>query len=188
MNFKRRSFIFSFRILVMTSLILAVALTACNDDDDVTGPELRDLADFLPPGTATLTKAGDPRLASDVASLQDIVNGGFEVYTNNGFQEMIEQLYEGSVGGSVANVKVMIFDQGNAANAAALNEELTLEGAWEAWGEIGDEAHKSGGLFAYIILFRRDEFSIRLDIDGSTQDAKDLLELFATHIDLEITG
>ena len=36
------------------------------------------------------------------------------------------------------------------------------------------------------MLFRRNEYSAQLTISASSQDAKDLVVLFATHIDEEI--
>jgi hypothetical protein len=130
---------------------------------------------------------GSPRVATDTAGLQDIVNGGYEIFTTNGFQEMVEQNYEGTVAGTAATMRVWIFDMAETDNATVLHDELTRTGAWEEWSEVGDQAHRRTELFAHIIMFRREQYSVRLDISSSSQEAKDLLSLFATHIDQEIT-
>jgi hypothetical protein len=171
-------------------LILGPFLLACNEDDDDNGtnPVIRHPQDFLPPGTQGMPAVGSPRIATDTAGLQDIVNGGFQVYTNNGFQELAEQTYEGTVGSNSATVRIWIFDLGDAANAEALHDELLQEGSWEEWDGVGDAAHRRTELFSHIILFRRDNYSARLDISNSSQDAKDLVVLFATHIDQRIIG
>jgi hypothetical protein len=159
----------------------------CGGDDGGSKPAIQHLADFLPPGTDAMQKDGSPVTASDVTGLEDIVNGGFEVYVSNGFREMVAQHYSGTVGRSSATVRVWIFDQGSGDNAGSLNEELVREGAWEEVDEIGDDDHRRSELFAFIILFRRDQYSAQVEISANSQDAKDLLVLFATHIDQEMT-
>jgi hypothetical protein len=171
------------------ALLLGCLLLACGSDDDGNGntdPVIRRPQDFLPPGTEDMPKSGDPQVATNTGELQDIVNGGYEVYTNNGFQEMAAQLYDGTVSGTAANVTVWIMDQGSAAGAAALHEDLLQVGAWEEYQGLGNAAHRRTELFSHIMLFRRDEYSAQLTISNSSQDAKDLVVLFATHIDEEI--
>jgi hypothetical protein len=174
--------------MLTAALILPLSLLpGCGGDEDEPGPTIRHLQDYLPPGTAGMVKDGSPRLATDTAGLQDIVNGGYEVYTNNGFREMIEQRYAGTVGGNSATMKIWIFDQSTRANVLALHDELLQVGIWENWGQAGEEGFERTELFAYLILFRRDEYSVRLEVGNTSQDGKDLLGLFATHIDQEMT-
>jgi hypothetical protein len=135
-----------------------------------------------------MPKDGPSRTATTTQTLQDIVNGGYEVYTNNGFRELAEQKYSGTVGTAAASFTVWIFDMGTAANAEALHDEQTQVGTWEAAGEVGEEDHRQTALFAYTILFRRGKYSVRLESSANSQDAQDLLILFATHVDQEITG
>jgi hypothetical protein len=136
-----------------------------------------------------MQKDGAPRTATDAAGLQDIINGGFEDYTSNGFLEFVEQNYTGTVGGTSATVRVWIFDMGTAENTALLHDLLLEEGAWEDWGVLGDEDHRRSTELGSVILFRRDNYSAELTVLGSSsQDARNLLVLFATHIDQEIQG
>jgi hypothetical protein len=167
------------------SFVLAFA-AGCGSDGS-SKPAILHPEDFLPPGTEAMQKDGSPRTATDTAGLQDIVNGGFEVYTNSGFREMVEQMYSGTVGGANATVRVWIFDQATSDNAVALHEEILQEGTWEQTDEIGDAQYRRTELFASIILFRRDQYSAQLEISANSQDAKDLLVLFATHVDQEMT-
>jgi hypothetical protein len=172
----------------LAMLCLVTALTAgCGGEEGGSQPTIRHPEDFLPPGTAAMQKDGNPRTATDTAGLQDIVDGGFEVYTNNGFREMVEQMYTGNVGGSNATVRLWIFDQSSTENAQALHEDILQEGTWEQSGKIGDAEYRRTVLFASIILFRRNQYSAQLEISANSQDAKDLLVLFATHVDQEIT-
>lgn len=176
-------------------LILAAALPlGCGGDDDPTGPNGADTTaihhpeDFLPPGTASMARDGAARVATDIPGLQDIVNGGYEVYTGNGFREMVEQNYSGTVGETAATMKVWIFDVTTPENAVSLNDELLQSGAWEELNQVGEQDNRQSSLFAYTLLFRRNQYSVRLEISTNTQNAKDLLLLFATHIDTEIQG
>ena len=167
---------------------LATSPIGCGDDDGGPAPIIRHPQDFLPPGTEAMPKDGNLRTATDTAGLQDIVTGGFENYTSNGFLEMVEQVYSGTVGGASATVRVWIFDMGADENAASLHDLILQEGSWEDWGVLGDEDHRKSGLLGFVTLFRRDNYSVQLDISSNSQDARDLLVLFASHIDQEIQG
>jgi len=165
--------------------ILMTSPMGCGDDGG-TKAKIRHPQDFLPPATEAMQKNGPPRTATDTADLQDIVKDGYEVYTNNGFVEMVEQLYQGTVGQESAAIKIWIFDMGTAKNAESLHDELLQKGSWEEWNELGDEDHRQTKLLGFVILFRLDKYSVELEIDSKSQEAEDLLVLFATHIDYEI--
>ncbi|MFH1679487.1 MAG: hypothetical protein ABIH26_02440 [Candidatus Eisenbacteria bacterium] len=176
-------------LIVLCVLILPAFLSlGCGGDDEGgTDTVLRHPEDFLPPGTEGMPENGNPSTATDADGLREIVNGGWQIYTNNGFREMVEQLYSGTVGGTSATIQVWIMDVETSENAASLQEELTAESTWENAGVIGDEDHRLTSLFAYTILFRREGYSVQVEISTGTQDSKDLAVLFATHIDGEIT-
>ncbi len=165
---------------------LLVTAAGCSKDDNTSGPTIRHPQDFLPAGTEAMPKAGSPRVATDTDGLRLIVNGGYQVYTNNGYREVVEQAYSGTVGSSAASITVWIIDVGSSENADALHDELLQIGTWEEMDELGDEAHSQTALFAYTILFRAAGYSARLVITTSSQDAKDLVLLFATHVEQEI--
>ena len=74
-----------------------------------------------------------------------------------------------------------------AENTAALHVELTDEGPWQANDEIGDEEDRLRASSYQTILFRRGQYTSELVITEGSQDGMDLLILFATHIDQEIT-
>ena len=167
---------------------LLMSPLGCGDDDGGPKPVIRHPQDFLPPGTEAMQKDGNPRTATDAAGLRDIVNVGFEDYTNSGFLEMVEQMYSGTVGGASAAVRVWIFDMSSEENCASLHDLLLQDGAWEDWGVLGDEDHRRTSPLGFVILFRRDNYSVQLDISANSQDARDLLVLFASHIDQEIQG
>ena len=173
--------------------ILPLLLTACGDDDggnDNPGePEIRHPEDFLPEGTEGMPKDGANETATDLDGLKGIVNGGFELYSDNGFEEMASQLYSGTVGGAAASIAVWVIDVGTAENATALFVELQQTYTLENGGELGDQdLRDTSGLFAYTLWFREAEYVSRLLISGSnSQDAKDLVLLFGAHIDQEIS-
>ena len=179
-------------IAAVVVLILGALAAGCTEDSNDNGgqPVIRQPQDFLPPSTSGMLTSGDPSVATDTASLQDVINGGYETYTNHGFEEMVYQRYEGTVSGTSAMAEVKIFDQGTAVHAEALNDEIRQMGqfTWESLSGIGDEAHQGVGLNAYGIIMRRADYTSELTITSSTQDAQELLKLFATHINNEIQG
>lgn len=168
-------------------LAVSTSFIGCGDDGNPT-PIVSRPADFLPHGTEAMQQEGTPRTATDNAGLRDIVDEGFEYYATNGFLEMVEQMYSGTVGGTSATARVWIFDMGTAENTASLHEQLLQEGSWEDWAVLGDEDHRRSTELGFTILFRRDNYSAQLDINLSSQDARDLLALFANHIDQAILG
>jgi len=176
------------RRLGLAAALLVLVLVGCSGDDGA-GPDTLRPQDLVPPGTAEMPKDGAVEVAADQTGLQGIVDGGWQMFTTNGFQEIVRQYYSGTVGGAAATVEVWISDQGTTSNADDLHDDyVQAVGTFVEWNNFADEAHTALGLGSYTIVFRRDRFWSRLSITASSQDAQDLLELFATHIDDEISG
>ncbi|MBN2172099.1 MAG: hypothetical protein JW819_12340 [Candidatus Krumholzibacteriota bacterium] len=176
------------RLALLAAGLLVLALAGCSSDDGA-GPDTLRPEDLVPPGTAEMPQDGAPDVATDQIGLEDIVDGGWQMFTTNGFQEIVRQRYAGTVGGGPANVEVWISDQGTVSDADDLHDDYVQSvGTFIEWAGFADEAHTTLGMGNYTIIFRRDRFWSRLNITASSQDAQDLLELFATHIDDEITG
>ncbi|MBD3335378.1 MAG: hypothetical protein GF355_07660 [Candidatus Eisenbacteria bacterium] len=175
-------------IASVVAVILATALIpGCSDDDGGSEPVIERPQDLLPPGTETMVADGDPRIATDASGLQEIVNGGYETYTNHGFQELAEQKYNGQVGeADGVGTTIWIFDMGSGENAAELQVELTREGPWQESDQFGAEEHRLRSSNSQTILFRLETYSVRLVIGNGSNDAEVLLELFAEHIEGEI--
>jgi len=176
-------------VTILALLSLWCWFSGCSEDEGDEQSQIRHTEDFIPPETTGMTKDGPVQIATDQTTLEEIINGGYQFYINNGFQELAAQNYLGTVG-TYSNIamEVWICDVQSAANGAGLHADLMQTGSWEQVDELGDADFRSEALTAYTILFRRGKYFMKLIIDLKTQDAKNLLGLFASHIDQEIAG
>ncbi|MCK4305721.1 MAG: hypothetical protein KAY24_15895 [Candidatus Eisenbacteria sp.] len=192
------------RMAGISVLILAVIAIGCSNDcicncgsdsgdgngngnGDDTSTVIRHVEDFLPQDAGGFTRDGDPSIATTASELQDIINGGYEIYDNHNFQEFVEQKYKGPLDGGEKTLTVWIFELATVEDAQELYDDPEIDiGNCEELGGIGDQERLCRGLNSLLIQVQRDQYWIKLSIDSSSQDARTLLELFGTHIDLEI--
>jgi len=83
------------RVFGVVFLIAAcLTLAGCGGDEKTpTESDIERPEDFLPPnGSADMTKVGEANTASTAAELRELINGGYEVYENHGFEEMVQQM------------------------------------------------------------------------------------------------
>lgn len=179
------------RVVIGFALLCMSMFTFGCSDDDGSGPVIRNPEDFLPQSVGDMTRDGNPLTATTATELQGHINGGYEVYVENNFQDFAWQAYQGTVGGGQATVDVWIFELATADDARALyDEDDHLCGALrEELNGIGEQGElcfnpNEGSR----VIFQRGKYWVRIYVNNNTQDAKDLVELFATHIDSEIGG
>jgi len=166
-------------------LVMLVLLAAgCSEDGSTT----KHPRDFLPPGDASLAQTGEPSIATNDTELNDIINGGWELFATYGFQEMVEQSYTGTIGTDTANGTIQIYDQTDVDNAAAVLEELTIEGSWTAMNGIGTEAYSQQDLGSYTVHLRQDQYVVTLLFSSFANDTLTVMTLMAQHIVQEITS
>lgn len=173
---------------LFAGLFVLVAV-GCSEDKKTTEPPIRHPQDFFPQAISGMSRDGAVRVATTTAELQEIVDGGFQVYTQHGFRELAEQNYSGTVGGTQTGLQARIFDQGTSANATALHadENVNLGGCSSLSG-LGDEARHCPSFSSQTIQFRRGQYWVQLLIYNAAQDGRTVLELFAQHVDGEIQG
>jgi len=171
-------------------VLFFIALAAgCGGGDDSPTTPIRHPQDFLPQEIGGMAADGAVRVATTTAQLQEIVDGGYQTYTQHGFREVAERNYAGSVGGTPTTLRARVFDQGSAANAEALYDDVNVDpGGCSIFEELGDEARICTGITSLTLQFRRDIYWIELVMFNTSADARAVLELVARHIDGEIQG
>ena len=170
-------------------LILTAFLASCSNGDDSPTAAIRHPQDFLPQEIGGMATDGAVRVATTVSELQEIVDGGYQTYTQHGFREIAEQNYAGTVGGTQTALRARIFVQGTTTNATALYVDVNVDpGGCSILEELGDEARLCTGLISLTLQFRRDLYWIELVMHNTSVDARGVLELAARHIDGEIQG
>lgn len=168
--------------------LVVLLIAGCGDDKkETTEPPIRHPQDFLPQSVSGLAKDGAVRVATTATELQEIVDGGYQVYTSHGFRELAEQNYTGTVGGTQTSLLARLFDQETEANATALHADENINtGGCSPSGGIGDDARYCPSFISQSIQFRRGQYWVQLAISDVSPDGRTVLELFAQHIDSEI--
>ena len=119
--------------------------------------------------------------ANDSDVLYDIINGGAEIYIDEGFVSAVFQVYRGDIG----IVRLSIYDQGSEVNALATYDRVSA-GIDMPWDEAGTEARIVSALAAYTVEFWQLNFFVRVVIEEGTDEALNVAKLFASHISEQI--
>jgi hypothetical protein len=139
------------KLLVCAGLVLLVVHPGMTQACDGIDPLSLVPDNGMCPG---VTRDGETLTAYTIPELQDLINGGYEVFANHGFVAMALQNYLIDIGGSPAVSSLYLYNQGTSANAEALYDELA-SGSWEAvsdWGGSG-EARVKTALFSITFEF-----------------------------------
>jgi len=161
-----------------------IAIPGCGDESDGNGTSILTPVDLLPDdndisGWLTL---GSYDEANDNDGLYDIINGGAEVYIDEGFVSAVFQVYRGDIG----IVHLNIYDQGSDINALATYERVSI-GIGMPWDGAGTEARiDEVGLASYTLEFWQQNFFVQVIIEEKTEEALNVVKLFASHISSQI--
>jgi hypothetical protein len=138
------------------------------------------------------TYAGAAWVANNLSELTTYINGAADTYQRHGFVEAAHQEYAGSIGSTGAQIKVTVYNQASASNAAALYADpaLGFTGAVEWTGGAGTAAHyvRINGV-AQMLSFHRDGYYVYLELlNVDTDQSLNVLKGFASNIDGKITN
>jgi len=179
------------RKLIKDMLLIGLGLTfvftiyGCSSDDDnkssLITPALLLPADDEISGWLSL---GAYEEANDYDSLYEIIDGGAQVYIDNGFSSGAFQQYISSTG--KGTITLRIFDQGSEANASITYDKVST-GIGIPWSGAGEDARiDQTALASYTIEFWQRNFLIQVVIDEKTDEALNIAKLFASHISKNI--
>jgi hypothetical protein len=168
--------------------LLAVALAGCGGNDKKsTTPAIRHPQDFFPQGVTGMTLDGSPRTATTDEELEAIIDGGSTIYTAHNFREFAQQDYQGTIDGTQSALSVWIFEMASEQDAQELHaDEQVQTGNCQNATDVGEQERICPSFNSQMIQFQRDAYWVRLTITNTSQDARDLTTLVATHIDQKI--
>lgn len=133
-------------------------------------------------------RSGDFWTASSAGDLNNYINGEAVIYTNRGFVEAAKQDYQGNILGNTATIELRIFDQGTAANAQSVFDELALQMSnpvnWLT--NSGQTAKIERFSLSQKLIFWNSKYFISLSITGETDEALNILKTFANNVDSKI--
>lgn len=122
--------------------------------------------------------------ANDYDALYDIIDGGAEIFIDNGFVSAAFQSYNECIGGvcSTALVHLRIYDQGTEAGAQEVYDK-TATGIGIPWDGAGTEARvDETGLATYMVEFWHRNLFVQVIIEEKTDEALNVAKLFASHV------
>jgi hypothetical protein len=126
-----------------------------------------------------LKKSGEASLANDLNSLYDIINGGAQIYIDNGFEEGVFQTY---VQGA-SSFTLEIYDQAGVAGARAVYDELYPASAELFFsGENREAVVDQSRLSSYSIQHYQDRFFIRINTTEKNDAALNMAKLICSNI------
>jgi len=130
------------------------------------------------------TTLGAYEEADDYESLYYIIDGGAQIYIDNGFISGAFQEYISTSGG--IQLTVRIYDQGSEANAKIVYDKVST-GIGIPWNGAGQEARiDESALASYIIEFYQRNLFVQVYIQRKTNEALNIAKLFASHISKRI--
>jgi hypothetical protein len=177
------------RFCWLVFIAILIAMAGCTEELEEGDKALLTPADMLPYDNdiSGWIRLGTYDEANDYDGLYDLIDGGAEVFIDNGFVSAAFQIYnncEESV--CTAPVHLRIYDQGNEANAQAVYDKAAT-GIGIPWDGAGAEARvDESGLASYMVEFWRRSFFVQVIIEDRTEEALSIAKLFASHVSREI--
>ena len=126
-----------------------------------------------------LKKSGDYRLANDFNSLYDVINGGAQLYIDNGFEEGVFQPY--TLGSSSYNIEV--YDQGSGKNARMVYDEVYPPSVELFFSSDTKEAVvDQSQMNSYTINYYQNNFFVRINATEKSDAALNMAKLICSSI------
>ena len=120
--------------------------------------------------------------ANDYDSLYALIDGAGELFIENGFVSAAFQQYTSSA----LKVHLRIYNQGSEANARKTYDELYI-GVGIPWAGAGTAARiDETGLASYMVEFWQRNFFVQFIIEEKTNEALNIVKLFASHVSSQI--
>lgn len=172
-------------------IAILIAMSGCGEESEEGGKRtMLTPGDLLPDDNdiSGWVSVGAYEEANDYDGLYDLINGGAELFIDNGFVSAAFQIYENCVGGvcSTALVHMRIYDQGSEDNAMATYDRVAT-GIGIPWNGAGMEARiDESGLASYMVEFWQQSFFVQIIIEEKTDEALNVAKLFASHVSDEI--
>lgn len=181
---------FNTRFLYISLVFFVCIISSCGEEPEGGGKSLLEPAYLLPTddeisGWKTL---GAYEEANDYDSLYAVIDGGAEIFIDNGFVSAAFQIYQNCIGGICKGpfLHIRIYDQGNETNAKATYEKLST-GISIPWVTTDAEARiDESGLASYAVELWKKNFYVQVVIEEKSSESLNIAKLFASHISKKI--
>lgn len=172
-------------------LCFICALSGCGENDSDEIKSLLSPIDLIPRDDeiSGWARLGTYDEANDYDSLYAIIDGGAQIFIDNGFVSAVFQQYNCVSTGSecpTALVSLRIYDQGNEENAQKVYDRVAT-GIGTPWNGAGAEARiDESAIASYTIEFWLKNFYVQVIIDEKSDEALNIAKLFASHVSEKI--
>lgn len=182
--------VFNSRLYWFICIPVLIWMSGCGDGSEDGGKTILNPVYLLPDNNdiSGWETIGAYEEANDYDSLYDLIDGGAEVFIDNGFVSAAFQIYQNCAGGACSDVQihVRIYDQGSEANAKATYNKV-FTGIGVSWNETGQEARiDESGLASYSVEFWKRNMYVQVVIEEKSDEALNIAKLFASHISSQI--
>ncbi|MBD3182201.1 hypothetical protein GF312_07910 [Candidatus Poribacteria bacterium] len=184
MNYPVKSISFLNMLIIALSILIGCGGNGDDDSDILTPAELIPDDDDI----RGWKRVGPLEKANDLESLYDIINGETDIFIDNGFVSGAFQIYGNYTGDTFnfAQVKIRIYDQGSVENVAKVYDRVST-GIGIPWNGAGIESRiDDSDIDSYMAEFWQRNYFVQVFIDNKTDDALNVIKLFAVHISREI--
>lgn len=172
---------------VFLILCFICVLLGCGKDDSDEVKPLLNPVDLIPRDDeiSGWARLGTYDEANDYDSLYAIIDGGAQIFIDNGFVSAVFQQYNCVSSGSECSnalVSLRIYDQGSDENAQKVYDRVAT-GIGTPWNGAGAEARiDESALASYTIEFWLKNFYVQVIIDDKSDEALNIAKLFASHV------
>jgi hypothetical protein len=178
------------KLFWLMCVAILIAMSGCGEESEEKSKAMLTPVDLLPADNDISGWAGLGAYeeANDYDGLYDLINGGAELFIDNGFVSAAFQIYSNCIGEvcTTALVHLRIYDQGTEDNAMATYDRVGT-GIAMPWDGAGMEARiDESGLASYTVEFWQRSFFIQIIIEEKTDEALNIAKLFASHVSGEI--
>lgn len=168
-------------------LCFLCVLFGCGGNDSDETKSLLNPIDLIPRDNeiSGWARLGTYDEANDYDSLYAVIDGGAQVFIDNGFVSAVFQQYKcvsSSSECATALVSLRIYDQGSEENAQKVYDTVAT-GIGTPWNGAGTEARiDESAIASYTIEFWRKNFYVQVIIDDKSDEALNIAKLFASHV------
>ncbi|MBI5646364.1 MAG: hypothetical protein HY962_05480 [Ignavibacteriae bacterium] len=176
---------------VLLLVFCCAVLAACDKSETPSNNTVVSITDLLPRDNEISGWARGSRawVARNKDDLQREIDGGFEIYTKNGFVEGALQNYTGTVNGQPGiECDVEVYDQHSAAEADALfdDPEKAFSSPITPTRPPSTKAQIQKDVFSYRMKFTKGKYFVAITIGSPDDKTQEVIEIFATNIAAKI--
>jgi len=178
-------------ILPVLLLLPAAVFVSCDKSDSTSDPAVVTIIDLLPRDNeiSGWNRSARAWAARNKEELQNEIDGGFEIFFNQGFVEGAMQSYTGSVNAhSVVDCYVEVYDQRDSQGSRGLfdDPEKAFSNPIAPARPPSADAQIQKDVFSYRMKFTKGKYYVTITVGSSDDKAQEVIEIFGNNIAAKI--